>query len=90
MKRILIIEDDAAIRDELQELLQNNGYMTETIQEFVDVVDQIHKAQADLVLMDINLPGLNGEVLLNALRRESQVPVIMVTSRTGRWMRCCR
>lgn len=82
MKRILIIEDDAAIRVELQELLQNNGYLTEVIQDFVDVPGQIHKIQADLILMDINLPGLNGEVLLSRLRRESQVPVIMVTSRT--------
>lgn len=82
MKRILIIEDDDAIREELQELLQNSGYMTETIQEFTDVVGKIHSAGADLVLMDINLPGLNGEVLLNTLRRDSQVPVIMVTSRT--------
>lgn len=82
MKRILIIEDDTAIRDELQELLQNNGYMTEVIQYFVDVLAQIHKIQADLVLLDINLPGINGEMLLHELRRESQVPVIMVTSRT--------
>lgn len=82
MKRILIVEDDAAIRVELQELLQNNGYLTEVIQDFVDVLDQIHKIQADLILMDINLPGLNGEVLLSRLRRESQIPVIMVTSRT--------
>lgn len=82
MKRILIIEDDAAIRVELQELLQNNGYLTEVIQDFVDVLDQIHKIQGDLILMDINLPGLNGEVLLSRLRRESQIPVIMVTSRT--------
>lgn len=82
MKRILIIEDDIAIRDELQELLQNSGYMTEVIQDFVDVNTQIHKIQADLVLMDINIPGINGEILLHELRKDSQVPVIMVTSRT--------
>lgn len=82
MKRILIIEDDIAIRDELQELLQNSGYMTEVIQDFVDVNASIHKIQADLILMDINIPGINGELLLKELRKDSQIPVIMVTSRT--------
>lgn len=82
MKKILIVEDDAAIREELQELLQNSGYMTEAIQDFVDTVASIHKMQADLVIMDINLPGMNGELLLRELREISQTPVIMVTSRT--------
>lgn len=82
MKKILIVEDDPVIREELQELLQNSGYMTETIHDFADTLAQMKKMAADLVLLDISLPGLNGEMLLHELRKSSQVPVIMVTSRT--------
>lgn len=80
MKRILIIEDDVDVREELKVLLCRNGYEAEYITDFKDACKQILDANADMVLLDINLPGVDGESLLKELRRVSDVPVIMVTS----------
>ena len=83
MKKILIVEDDAAIRTELKALLSNDGYEAAVIEDFTDVLGQILKAEPDMVLLDINIPKMNGEVLLTELRKETTLPVIMVTSRTS-------
>lgn len=84
MKKILIIEDEKVISLELQTLLRNYGYDAVVLSEFDDVVNRVLKVGADLILMDINLPELNGEVLLREIRKVSDVPVIMVTSRVRR------
>lgn len=83
MKKILIVEDDEALRSELLALLSNSGYEAAGLESFRNTKEDILKAQPDLVLLDINIPGLNGEIVLMELRKESQVPVIMVTSRTA-------
>ncbi|MCQ2460260.1 MAG: response regulator transcription factor [Ruminococcus sp.] len=82
MHRITIAEDDKAIRNELSELLKNAGYDTFCITDFSDSLNQILSADSDLILLDINLPHMNGEQLLMEIRRKSDIPVIMVTSRT--------
>jgi DNA-binding response OmpR family regulator len=83
MKQILIVEDDNTIRQELSELLKNSGYQVKTIEKFVNVKEQMLALCADLILLDINIPELNGEMLLKEFRKESQTPVIMVTSRSS-------
>lgn len=83
MKKILIIEDDEAIRSELQKLLTNSGYEAQITDTFSNVKEQIGKIKLDLILLDINLPELNGEVILKEIRKESDIPVVMVTSRTS-------
>lgn len=82
MYKILIAEDDISIRTELHELLKNAGYETEYIEDFSKSFKQIKFSDADLILLDINLPYINGEQLLQEIRRETEKPVIMVTSRT--------
>lgn len=82
MSKILIAEDDKSIRTELNELLKNAGYETELIEDFSRSGEQMAATDADLILLDINLPYTNGEQLLQELRRKSDIPVIMVTSRT--------
>ena len=82
-KRVMIVEDDMGVRDELVALLQNAGYDALVLQDFMNSKVEILKQNPDLVLLDINIPGLNGELLLHELRKESEVPVIMVTSRTS-------
>lgn len=82
MSRIYIVEDDKAIRDELAELLRNSGYEAECLTDFSNSKAEILAAKPDLILMDINIPDLNGEQLLREIRRETDTPVIMVTSRT--------
>ena len=81
MKKILIIEDDIEVREELKILLDKNGYESVVLGRFDNLLPDIIGSNADLVLLDINLPNTDGENLLRHLRKESDVPVIMVTSR---------
>lgn len=81
--KILIIEDDSALRDELALLLKNAGYETECVIDFAGAAEQMKSSSADLILLDINLPDVNGETLLQDFRRQSSTPVIMLTSRTS-------
>ena len=81
MKKILIVEDEKIIRNELQPLLQNAGYEVMSLECFDNVKEDIKKLKVDLILLDINLPNINGEILLKEIRKESNIPVIMVTSR---------
>lgn len=81
MKKILIIEDDQVIADELDKLLKTSGYMSLILKNFKNALEEIKEVKADLILLDINIPYVNGEELLLDLRKSSNVPVIMVTSR---------
>ena len=81
MNRILIVEDDRDISRELKELLDNSGYEAVVLENFKDACNNIIAMDPDLVLLDINIPYSNGEMLLQQLRSKSEVPVIMVTSR---------
>ena len=83
MSKIFIVEDDRSIREELAELLRNSGYEAEYLTDFADSKAKILSAKPDLILMDINIPDLNGEQLLKEIRKETDTPVIMVTSRTS-------
>lgn len=80
MNKILIIEDDIALRNELQTLLERNGYETAVVDDFANGCQQMLNQCADLILLDINLPGVDGQNLLREFRKSSNTPVIMVTS----------
>lgn len=82
MRRLLVVEDDARIREELCLLLGRNGYEAEGADGTGDVVTQVLAPPVpDLVLLDLNLPGLDGTYVCREIRRRSDVPVIAVTSR---------
>ncbi len=81
MKKIMIVEDDETISKELENLLKNAGYSTDILQDYGNSKKEILESDSDLVLLDINIPELNGQELLKRLRRESEIPIIMVTSR---------
>ena len=83
MKKILIIEDEKVIRNELKTLLENSGYKVQALTNFENAKESIKKIKSDLILLDINLPNINGEILLREIRKESNIPVIMVTSRVS-------
>lgn len=83
MKKIFIVEDDKSICMELVEILENEGYAASYLTDFEHSKEEILSAGADLILMDINIPGINGRNLLKEIRKESDIPVIMVTSRTS-------
>lgn len=81
MQKILIIEDDEIISNELKSLLDDNNYEGIILEDFKNAIDEILNIKPDLILLDINIPYMNGEALLKKIREESNVPVIMVTSR---------
>ena len=81
MKKILIVEDDTSISEELKNLLENSGYNGVILKDFENSYEEIKKENPDLILLDINIPKLNGQMLLQKIRKESNVPIIMVTSK---------
>lgn len=87
MQKILIIEDEEAMCLQLADLLKSSGYIAETLDVLkyesdglATLIDDIIARQADLLLLDINLAGINGELLLKNLRTKEPMPVIMLTS----------
>ncbi len=81
MQKILIVEDDEKLRDELEIFLNNNGYKAECIKTFDNTIQDILKINPDLILLDINLPGADGEFICKEIRKQSNMAIIMVTSR---------
>ena len=81
MKKIFLVEDDKAICEELEMLLKNSGYETDKITDFQNSKNEIIESHPDLILMDINIPGINGQMLLSELRKEIDTPIIMLTSK---------
>ena len=81
MHKILIVEDDEKLRNELEVFLNKNGYKGESINNFSNTIEDILKKKADLILLDINLPGFDGEYILKEIRKVSDVPIIIITSR---------
>ncbi len=81
MKRILIIEDDEKLRCELETFLNKNGFVATSLNKFDNAVEDILNEKVDLLLLDINLPYTDGEFICKEIRKTSNVPIIMVTSR---------
>ena len=81
MQKILIVEDDEKIRKELETFLNKNGFNATSIEKFDNAVTDILEQKADLILLDINLPYVDGEYICKEIRKASDVPIIMVTSR---------
>lgn len=83
MYKIMIVEDDIEIREELKILLQNNGYEVKVTTNFENVEKQILEEQCHLILLDINLPNKNGYEICSKIRTKSKLPIIFVTSRNS-------
>ena len=81
MSKILIVEDDEKLSKELKIFLEKNGYTAVILQKFDNAVEDILEENSDLILLDINLPYTDGEYICKEIRRTSNVPIIMVTSR---------
>ena len=81
MAKIIIIEDDEIIREELKNFLSKYGYEIIAPTTFDNVVGFILKENANLVLLDINLPIFDGYYICREVRKQSDVPIIIVTSR---------
>lgn len=81
MYKILVVEDDEEIRQELRVLLTNALYQVEATEQFESVEEQILGSGADLILLDVNLPVRNGLAVCRRIRESTDVPIIFVTAR---------
>ncbi|MEF9951064.1 MAG: response regulator transcription factor [Clostridium sp.] len=81
MKKIVIIEDELFMREEIQYILDGEGYETQCITDFSSCVDQVLLSSPDLVLLDLNLPGITGFEICKGIRRKSNIPIFVLTGR---------
>lgn len=81
VKKIVIVEDELFMREELQYILEKEGYDTFCITKFSNVIDEIIAASPSLVLLDLNLPGISGFEICKGLRHKSNVPILVLTGR---------
>lgn len=83
MAKILIVEDDKKIREELELFLNKHGFEAIGLVDFQNMIPDILAQNADLLLLDINLPMVDGEYICKELRKVSNIPIIIVTSRNN-------
>lgn len=81
MRKIIIIEDDEVIREELQSFLERYGYEVKAPLDMDNIINYIKSENAELILLDINLPMYDGYYICREIRKTSEVPIIIVTSR---------
>lgn len=80
-QKIFIIEDEQKIREELSTFLSKYGYEIAYSTDFENIVDRVIEAQPHIILLDINLPYYDGYYVCREIRKQSNVPIIIVTSR---------
>ena len=80
--RILTIEDDERIRTAMRLALEDEGYVVDEADSGETALERFAEAPADVVLIDLMLPGIDGFEVCRSLRRSSDVPIVMVTART--------
>lgn len=78
--RLLLAEDDDKLRKELGKFFSMHGYETEEITDYEHMEEEILKARGQLLLLDMNLPFLDGKYLCSQLRKKTSLPVIIMTS----------
>ena len=83
MKKILIIEDDRNLLNELRDFLENKGYEVASVDNFLKASESALEMRPDLVILDINLPGISGFDICREIKEKSNIPVLMLTSRVG-------
>ena len=80
MYKILIVEDDVVISEEVSKHLTKWGYEVSRIHDFTQVLEEFKKVEPHLVLMDIGLPFYNGYYWCTEIRKSSKVPIIFLSS----------
>jgi DNA-binding response OmpR family regulator len=83
MDKILLVEDEEKLRSELKIFLENSGFKVLELKSFDNTIDDIINFNSDLILLDINIPNLNGEIVCKEVRKRINTPIIIVTSRNS-------
>lgn len=81
MKKIAVVEDEEYMREELCSILQKAGFEPVAITAFEDSVEQLSALTPDLVILDLNLPGISGFQICRELKQKTSIPVLVLTSR---------
>jgi len=79
--KVLIIEDDLYIREELESIFEKRGYVVESITNFNNTLEDIKKSNPDLIVLDLNLPGMSGFEICKSVKQRTSFPVVILTSR---------
>lgn len=80
--RILVVDDDPAINEMLTIVLEAEGFATESVTDGAEAVAAFRSTNPDLILLDLMLPGMNGVDICREIRKESAVPIVMLTAKT--------
>jgi DNA-binding response OmpR family regulator len=83
MPRVFLVEDDFSLSQVMYEWLGKYGYEVEKVTDFKNVEQQFRKSDADIVILEINLPYFDGFYFVKYIRRSSRVPIIIVSARNG-------
>ena len=83
MQKILVVEDDLDIQELLKNFLQEAGYSIVLANDGVEALSIFSDVQFDLILLDIMLPKIDGFAVCELIRKQSQVPIIMLTALNG-------
>jgi len=81
--RVLVVEDEESFSDALSFMLRREGYEVGVAIDGVQAIEEFDRHGADLVLLDLMLPGISGTEVCRTLRQRSAVPIIMVTAKDG-------
>lgn len=81
MTKILVVEDEKSFSEPLSFLLGKEGYKVEVAESGTDAVAKFNKSGADLILLDLMLPGMSGTDVCKEIRAHSMVPIIMLTAK---------
>ncbi|MHA5282424.1 MtrAB system response regulator MtrA [Corynebacterium sp. CQ3829_602738] len=80
--KILVVDDDPAINEMLTIVLEAEGFQTSSVTDGAEAVPAFRSFDPDLILLDLMLPGVNGIDICREIRKESAVPVVMLTAKT--------
>ena len=83
MQKILVVEDDFDISELLQNFLQEAGYEVTVANDGVEAINIFANVKFDLILLDIMLPKIDGFTVCELIRRQSQIPIMMLTALSG-------
>lgn len=84
MYKIMLVEDNESIRNELSNFLSNNGYEVSALRSFDRVIEDILESDVDCLLLDLTLPNIDGHYIAREIRKVSDLPIIVVTSRDNK------
>lgn len=82
MPKILVVDDDPAISEMLTIVLEAEGFEAKPVTDGLEAIPAFHSYQPDLILLDLMLPGMSGVDICKEIRKESAVPIVMLTAKT--------